>query len=122
MQHLRQHQRMFVNGQHCRLVHVDPTSSCLKRGNPEGPDFEGAKLVPTCVSYGDYRSASFRGANLSGANLAHARLDGADLTGARFIILSIKGTHLRPANGLTQAQVGQACADAETRLTAPLRV
>lgn len=107
---------------HCRLAHADLTNTCVKHGNLEGADFEGAKLVLMCMSYGDYRNASFRGANLSGANLAHAHLDGADLTGARLTITSIKGADLRHAIGLTQAQVDQACGDAETKLPASLHV
>ena len=106
----------------CRLAHADLTNTCVKHGNLEGADFEGATLVLMCMSYGNYTNASFRGANLSGANLAHARLDGADLTGARLTITSIKGADLHRAKGLTQAQVDQACGDAETRLPAKLRV
>lgn len=107
---------------HCRLAHADLTNTCVKHGNLEGADFQDAKLVMMCMSYGDYRNASFRGANLSGANLAHAHLDGADLTGARLTITSIKGADLRHAIGLNQTQVDQACGDADTKLPAPLHV
>jgi len=107
---------------HCRLAHADLTNTCVKHGDLEGADFTGAKLVLMCMSYGDYKDASFRDANLSGANLAHGHLDGADLTGARLTITSIKGADLSRAKGLTQAQIDQACGDAETRLPLPLHV
>jgi uncharacterized protein YjbI with pentapeptide repeats len=106
----------------CRLAHADLTNLCVKHGNLEGAVFDDAQMVLMCMSYGDYRNASFRGANLSGANLAHARLDGADLSGARLTITSIRGADLSHARGLTQAQVNQACGDAATKLPAPLRV
>ena len=106
----------------CRLAHADLSKTCVKHGNLDGADFAGAKLVMMCMSYGDYRNASFRDANLSGANLAHASLTGADLTGARLTITSIKGADLHLAKGLTQAQIDQACGDAETKLPEGLRV
>lgn len=106
----------------CVLAHADLTNQCVKHGNLEGAVFDGARLVLMCMSYGDFRGASFRDADLSGANLAHARLDNADLSGARLTITSIRGADLSRAKGLTQRQLDEACGDAQTRVPAPLHV
>jgi uncharacterized protein YjbI with pentapeptide repeats len=106
---------------HCDLAGADLTNQCVKRGNLEGANFSGARLVLMCMSYADFRGASFRNTDLAGANLAHARLDGADLTGANLSIASIKGTDLTHAIGLSQAQLDRACADTETKLPRGLR-
>ncbi|HEY1614834.1 MAG TPA: pentapeptide repeat-containing protein [Rhizomicrobium sp.] len=107
---------------HCQLAHADLTNTCVKHGNLEGADFDGAKLKLMCMSFGDFRHASFRGTDLSGANLAHAILDDADLSGARLNITSFKGTDLTHAKGLTQSQLDLACGDKDTRLPASLHV
>jgi len=106
----------------CELAGADLTNTCVKKGNLEGADFSGAKLVLMCMSYADFRGASFQGADLSGANLAHARLDDADLSGANLSITSIKGTDLTHTKGLTQHQLDRACGDTGTRVSAPLHV
>ena len=98
----------------CRLASADLANQCVKQGNLEGADFTGARLTLMCMSYADFRGASFRNADLAGANLAHANLDGADFTGAMLSITSFKGTDLRRARGLTQKQLDAACGDAAT--------
>ena len=107
---------------HCVLAGADLTNQCVKSGNLEGADFDGAKLVLMCMSYADFRGATFRNTDLAGANLAHARLDGADFSGAVLTITSIKGTDLTLVRGLTQAQLDQACGDAATRVAPGLHV
>jgi uncharacterized protein YjbI with pentapeptide repeats len=107
---------------HCVLANADLTNQCVKHGNLEGADFDGAKMVLMCMSFGDFKGASFRNSDLSGANLAHAKLDDADLSGARLTIASIRAADLSHAKGLTQAQLDQACGDSETRLPAHLHV
>jgi uncharacterized protein YjbI with pentapeptide repeats len=106
----------------CNLAGADLTNQCVKQGNLEGADFDGARAVLMCMSFADFKGASFRGADLAGANLAHAILDGADLTGADLTITSIKGTDLRRTKGLTQRQLDEACGDAETKAPAGLKV
>lgn len=106
---------------HCNLAGADLTNTCVKQGNVQGANFDGAKLVLMCMSYADFRGASFRHADLGGANLAHAKVDNADFTGADLSITSIRGTDLSRALGLTQKQLDGACADAETRVPAGLR-
>jgi uncharacterized protein YjbI with pentapeptide repeats len=106
----------------CNLAGADLTNQCVKQGNLEGANFDGARAVLMCMSFADFKGASFRGADLAGANLAHAILDGADMTGADLTITSIKGTDLRRAKGLTQRQLDEACGDAETKAPAGLKV
>ncbi|MBI3675547.1 MAG: pentapeptide repeat-containing protein [Proteobacteria bacterium] len=106
----------------CDLRGADLSNQCVKQGNLEGAAFDGAKLFMTCMSYADFKNASFRQTDLGGANLAHADLDGADLTGADLSIASIKGTDLTKAHGLTQKQLDAACGDAETKVPAGMKV
>lgn len=107
---------------HCRLAGVDLTNQCVKGGDLTDADFDNSRLVLACMSNANFRSASFRHADLSGANLANSKLDEADLSGAVLSITSIKGTDLRRAKGLTQAQLDQACGDTATRVPAGLIV
>ncbi len=106
---------------HCNLAGADLTNTCVKHGNVQGAKFDDAKLVLMCMSYADFRGASFRHADLGGANLAHAKVDGADFTGADLSITSIRGTDLSRAHGLTQVQLDAACADAQTKVPAGLK-
>jgi uncharacterized protein YjbI with pentapeptide repeats len=107
---------------HCVLAGADLTNQCVKGGNMKGADFDNARLVLMCMSYTNFKKATFRGADLSGANLAHAVLDGADLTGAKMTITSIKGTDLTHVKGLTQSQLDAACGDADTKAPAGMQV
>ena len=106
----------------CNLAGADLSNTCVKGRDLHGADFDGADAHLMCMSYADFSGASFRGADLSAANLAHAKLDGADMTGARLTITSLKGTDLSRAMGLTQAQLDQACGDAETKVPEGLSV
>ena len=107
---------------HCVLAGADLTNQCVKGGNLTGADFDDARLVLMCMSFANFKGATFRGADLSGANLAHAILDGADLTGAKLDITSIKGTDLTHVKGLTQSQLDAACGDADTKAPAGMQV
>ena len=107
---------------HCNLAGADLNNTCVKAGNLEGADFEGANLTLMCMSYANFKDANFRGADLAAANLAHAKLEGADFTGADLTITSFKGADLTKAVGLTQAQLNQACGDAETKAPAGLTI
>ncbi len=106
----------------CMLAGADLTNQCVKGGNLAGADFDHARLVLMCMSYADFKKATFRGTDLSGANLAHADLDDADMTGARLDATSVKGTDLRHVIGLTQQQLGEACGDATTKAPAGMQV
>jgi pentapeptide repeat protein len=107
---------------HCQLAGADLTNTCVKHGNLEGADFEGANAVLMCMSYANFTAVNFRNADLSGANLAHAILDGADFTNAKLAITSFKGTDLTRAKGLTQHQLDEACGDADTKAPTGLSV
>ncbi len=107
---------------HCDLRGADLTNTCVKSGDVQGAQFDGAKLVLMCMSYANFKGASFRGADMAGANLAHANVDDADFTGAILDITSIKGTDLRRAHGLTQGQIDTACGDADTRVPDGMKV
>jgi uncharacterized protein YjbI with pentapeptide repeats len=107
---------------HCDLAGADLTNTCVKGGNLEGAKFDGARAVLMCMSFADFKGASFRNTDLAGANLAHADVDDADFTGADLSIASLKGTDLSRARGLTQAQLDRACGDAETKAPAGLHV
>jgi uncharacterized protein YjbI with pentapeptide repeats len=107
---------------HCVLAGADLSNTCVKKGDLTGADFDRADLTLMCMSYANFTDASFRGTNLSGANLAHSDLDGADFTGAKLTITSFKGTDLRKAKGLTQAQLDKACGDRKTVAPAGLKV
>ncbi|HEX2591641.1 MAG TPA: pentapeptide repeat-containing protein [Rhizomicrobium sp.] len=106
----------------CVLTGADLTNTCVKSGNVQGAKFDNAKLVLMCMSYANFTGASFRGADMAGANLAHAIVDGADFTGATLSITSIKGTDMRRALGLTQAQLDKACGDADTKVPTGMKV
>lgn len=107
---------------HCDLAGADLTNTCVKGGNLEGAKFDGAHAVLMCMSFADFKDASFKNADLSGANLAHAKLDGADFSGAVLAITSFKGTDLTHAHGLTQAQLDRSCGDADTKAPAGMHV
>ena len=106
----------------CQLEGSDLTNTCVKGHDLHGADFDGANATLMCMSYANFSGASFVGTNLSGANLAHADLDGANFSGANLNITSFKGTDLRKARGLTQAQLDKACGDAETKPPAGMKV
>ena len=107
---------------HCDLAGADLTNTCVKGGNLEGAKFDGARAVLMCMSYADFKGASFVKTDLAGANLAHADVDDADFTGADLSITSLKGTDLSHAHGLTQPQLDRACGDADTKAPAGMAV
>ncbi|MDE2134522.1 MAG: pentapeptide repeat-containing protein [Alphaproteobacteria bacterium] len=107
---------------YCVLAGADLANTCVKGGNLRGADFDNARLVLMCMSFADFRGATFRRADLSGANLASADLDGADLTGANMTITSIKGADLTHVRGLTQKQLDAACGDTDTKVPSGMKV
>jgi uncharacterized protein YjbI with pentapeptide repeats len=90
----------------------DFSDAVLSRANAERSRFEGA----------DFSGADLREANVSGAIFTGADFDGADLTDANLQGAQIPGANLRTARGLTQAQLDEACGDAQTRVPRGLRV
>jgi len=109
-----------INCRGCDLSGADLSHQCVKNGDLTGAKFDGVKALYMCMSYANFTNVSFRGADLTGANLAHANVTNADMTGTKLDITSIKGTDLSTVRGLTQEQIDEACADAQTRLPAGL--
>jgi uncharacterized protein YjbI with pentapeptide repeats len=109
-----------INCRDCDLSGADLSHQCVKNGDLTNAKFDGVKALYMCMSYANFTNVSFRGADLTGANLAHANLTNADMTGTKLDITSIKGTDMTTVRGLTQEQIDDACADAETRLPAGL--
>jgi uncharacterized protein YjbI with pentapeptide repeats len=106
----------------CQLQGADLKNTCVKAKDLRHANFDGANATLMCMSFADFRGASFRGTVLDGANLASAKLDGADMTGASTHITSFLGTDLTRVKGLTQAQLDAACGDAKTKAPAGLKV
>lgn len=86
----------------------------LAGANLRGADLSGADLISADLGDADLSQARLSGANLIRASLQRARLDGSDLTDAVLIRLHLEGTDLSGATGLTQEQLGRACADDAT--------
>jgi uncharacterized protein YjbI with pentapeptide repeats len=106
---------------HAYLGRTDLRSPFLTRANFAFANLNGA----------DLRGAGLSGANFQGASLScfvshkqdpKPRIDCANLEGAVLRDARFEGADLRYAQGLTQAQLSEACGDAETRLPDGLRL
>jgi len=78
-------------------------------------------LLGANLEKGIFRGARFVYSRLDGANLANARMDGANLSHTSMVKTWIGGTDLSQVTGLTQDQIGRACANAQTRLPPALK-
>jgi uncharacterized protein YjbI with pentapeptide repeats len=78
-------------------------------------------LLGTNLENANIRGARFVYSKLDGANLANARMDGVNLSHASMVKTWIGGTDLSQVTGLTQDQIGRACANAKTRLPPALK-
>jgi uncharacterized protein YjbI with pentapeptide repeats len=90
-------------------------------------NFTAADLTAATLVEADCPRALFERAMLTrtdarGANFAHADFTGADVSDVNFEGANVAGADLRRARGLTQAQLDDACGDAQTRAPAGLRV
>lgn len=83
--------------------------------------FNGANFSNAVLNRADARDTDFVAANFTDADLTYANFAGADVSGAIFLRANIAGANLAEAEGLTQAQLNQACADADTLLPRGLR-
>ena len=106
----------------CDLTNANLEMQCVKEGDLSGAKFDGAQMAYMCMRNANFSGASFRKADLTGANMSHSNLANADFTDAKFSITLIRGTNLATAKGLTQAQLDNACGDAETKLPKGLQV
>jgi uncharacterized protein YjbI with pentapeptide repeats len=94
--------------------------SDLRRANLSFAILERAILRKTNLCGSDLRHANIDAADLCRANLSHADLRDANLSAAFLKYTDLRGADLSTAVGLTDAQVADACGDAETRLPANL--
>ena len=96
---------------HTNLVRARLVRAVLISANLSGANLLRANLAGAQLVNVDLTSAELRDANLSGALLANPKLDHADLA----------GTNLSNIEGLSQAQIDQACTDGRTILPAGLK-
>jgi uncharacterized protein YjbI with pentapeptide repeats len=105
----------------------DLSGAHLRVARIAGADLAGANLSDADLISADLGRTDLTGANLANANLIRASLVGANLTGARLEGANLTRTHIEDTDlsrviGLTQAQLGLACGNANTRLPAGLSV
>lgn len=114
------------------LIEANLSGANLKGANLAGAQLNRADLRNATLHYANLSGARLEGADLRGADFSNAwlnwawlvgaKLDGANFTNAVFIGVQIQGTDLSRTIGLTQEQVGRACADAETKLPPGMRI
>ena len=124
-------QSLHLSGANLRRVNL--ASRYLEGIELRGADFYGAHFSAANLAGADLRDAVLHGTRMDIANLTEARLDGADLSKAvlsraRLIDASLRGVdlteavlagtnlsgaNLRRAQGLTAAQLAEACATPE---------
>ncbi|MEL6827327.1 MAG: pentapeptide repeat-containing protein [Pseudomonadota bacterium] len=100
---------------------IDLSGARLRQSNLALTTYDDANLSGANLSIANLFGARFNRTNFSRANLQNAiavgtyfgasNLTGADLSGANF-----SGADLSLAKGLSQAQLNQACGDANTKL------
>ena len=104
------------------LIGADLTRANLSDANLSGANLSGARLgiaIPSDSIVVDPRSGvveDLGGANLSKANLSFADLSGADLTHANLSGADLSDANLSDVKNLTQAQLDEACGNANTKL------
>jgi uncharacterized protein YjbI with pentapeptide repeats len=112
-----------------RLIGVDMTGASMLQANLSGADLQGTRLgganlpevnLAGAFLYGvDLAESEMVGSNLTGAFLPGAKLNGAGLLNANLSGTDLSGsdgpksTAKHPPEGLTQAQLDQACSDPE---------
>jgi uncharacterized protein YjbI with pentapeptide repeats len=121
----------------CNLFQADLGNKELK-----GRDFAGARLRQSDMSLSVFNHTTFAGAdlrdvngygalftdtNFAGANMTNATLvgsylQGANFRGARLSGVNFSGAEMDRAEGLSQAQLDEACGDESTRLPRGLRL
>jgi len=99
------------------------------RAGLQRADFSRARLTGANFEKAELGRANFKGAVLTGTKFSQANLSRADLSlvifegpiefdDAFMYLTRIEGLDLSAASGLQQAQIGQACGDAATKLPA----
>ena len=83
--------------------------------------FNGTNFTRAVLTRADATDTQFVGANFTDADLTYVDFTSADVTNAVFLRANIAGANLSEANGVTQSQLDQACASANTLLPTGLR-
>lgn len=83
--------------------------------------FNRSNFTRAVLTRADGTETEFVEANFTDADLTYVNFTGADVTNAIFTRANIAGANLTQAHGLTQAQLNQACGDAQTQLPNGLR-
>jgi hypothetical protein len=104
-----------------RLINADLSGAILLGANLSGADLsraslDDANLIAAILGGANLSDAVVRGADLRGASLGGANLINASLRGA-----NLSGADLSGARGLTQAQLDEACGNANTKLPEGLK-
>ncbi len=84
--------------------------------------FNRSNFTRSVMRRADGTESEFIEANFTDADLSYMTFASADVTDAIFMRAGIHGADLAQAHGLTQAQLNQACGDAETLAPRGLRV
>jgi uncharacterized protein YjbI with pentapeptide repeats len=107
---------------HAVLARADASNSQFAEANFTAADLTAATLVEADCPRALFERAMLTRTDARGANFAHADFTGADVSDVNFEGANVAGADLRRARGLTQAQLDDACGDAQTRAPAGLRV
>ena len=104
------------------LTRADASGSQFEAADFAGADLTLVSLVGAHCRRAQFDDATLRHADARGADLRGASFSGAVVTGASFDGANIAGADLRQAEGLTQAQLDQACGDGRTRVPQGMQV
>lgn len=104
------------------LTRADASGSQFEAADFAGADLTLVRLVDAHCLRAQFDDATLRHADARGADLRGASFSGAVVTGASFDGANIAGADLRQAEGLTQAQLDQACGDGRTRVPQGMQV
>ncbi len=116
-----------ANLENSNVGSADLRGAVLSYANLRGADLSNANLQRADLREANLKSADLSFANLEGAGLGladmqGAKLIGAILKGADILGALLHGANLEVAEGLTQAQLDQACGNEETKLPNGLTV
>ena len=98
------------------LTGADFHQANFGRANLQETSLAEANLQEASFREANLRQADLRRSNLLRADLGGADLAGADLEGANLYRTRVEGTDLSETRGMSEAQIGEACGDAATKL------
>lgn len=98
------------------LAEADLHQTDFGRANLQQTNGTEANFQEASLREANLRQADLRRSNLMRADLRDATLAGAHLEGANVYRARVEGTDLSETLGISEAQIGEACGDAATRL------